>query len=102
MSDIEQPRKALVARILDGQGQLPHVQRRAAFDDDDRLTEPAKTLVHKVTERAYTVDDADVAAIRRAGMSDDQIFELVVCAAVGEASRQYDAALAALDEATTD
>jgi AhpD family alkylhydroperoxidase len=31
------------------------------------------------------------------GLSEDQIFEIVVCAAVGQATRQYDAALAALE-----
>jgi len=35
-----------------------------------------------------------------AGFSEDQIFEVVVCAAIGQATRQRDAALAALAAAT--
>ena len=35
-----------------------------------------------------------------AGVSEDEIFELTVCAALGQATRQLDAALAALDAAT--
>ena len=34
------------------------------------------------------------------GFSDDQLFELVIAAAVGQSTRMYDSALAALDEAT--
>src|SRR5262249_9723338 len=49
---------------------------------------------------AYTVTDADIAAVKAAAVSEDQIFELAVCAAIGQATRQYDAALAALDAAT--
>jgi len=33
------------------------------------------------------------------GLSEDQIFELVVCAAIGQATRQYQSALGALAEA---
>ena len=35
-----------------------------------------------------------------AGFTDDQLFELVICAAVGQSTRQYEAGLAALAEAT--
>lgn len=36
----------------------------------------------------------------RASPGEDQIFEIVVCAAIGEATRQYDTVLAALDAVT--
>jgi hypothetical protein len=38
--------------------------------------------------------------VRTSGLSEDQIFEIVVCAAIGHAARQYDTALAALAAAT--
>ena len=41
--------------------------------------------------------DEDVAATTRGGVSEDQVFELAVCAAYGAATRQLDSALAALD-----
>jgi hypothetical protein len=46
------------------------------------------------------VTDEDVEAVKAAGLSEDDIFELAVCAALGQSARQLAAALAALDEAT--
>jgi alkylhydroperoxidase family enzyme len=57
-------------------------------------------LVEKVARHAFKVTDDDIAAVRMAGFSEDQIFELVVCAAIGQATRQYETALAALEAAT--
>ena len=99
MSDITSARKALVTRILEGDGRASHAQRRAAFENAG-LAEPLRTLIDKVAKRAYTVTDEDIAAVRTSGLSEDQIFELAVCAAIGEATRQYDTAIAALDAAT--
>ncbi|WP_158814316.1 hypothetical protein [Methylocapsa sp. S129] len=98
MSDIRQARKALVARILEGEGVASHAQRRAAFDNA-AIAESLSTLIEKVASHAHTVTDADIAATRASGLSEDQIFEIVVCAALGQATRQYDTALAALDAA---
>jgi alkylhydroperoxidase/carboxymuconolactone decarboxylase family protein YurZ len=41
-----------------------------------------------------------VAAVLAAGLSEDQLFEIMVCAAIGQAHRQYTSALAALAAAT--
>jgi signal transduction histidine kinase len=101
MSNITQARKALVVRILEGDGRASHALRRAAFDNAG-LIEPLAMLIEKVARHAYTVTDEDIAAARGSGLSEDQIFELVVCAAVGQATRQYDTALAALVEAMSD
>jgi hypothetical protein len=100
VTDITHLRTVLVARILDGDGRASHAQRRAAFDNAG-LAEPLKTLIDKVATRAHTVTDEDIVAARASSLSEDQIFELVVCAAIGQATRQYDTALAALIEATT-
>jgi alkylhydroperoxidase family enzyme len=99
MADITQARQALVARILDDKGEAPAAQRRAAFDNAG-LTGPVATLVDKVAKHAHRVTDDDVAAVRASGLSEDQIYELVVCAAVGQATRQLEAGLAALAAAT--
>jgi hypothetical protein len=37
---------------------------------------------------------------KASGFSEDQLFELVICAAVGQSARLYEAGLAALAEAT--
>ena len=95
MSDIKQARTALVTRILEGNGYASRDQRSAAFHNEG-LEGPARTLIDKVARCSYKVTDEDIAAAKAAGLSEDQIFELAVCAAVGQATRQYDTALAAL------
>src|SRR5262245_55840237 len=99
MSDIRQARTALAARILEGDGKASHAQRRAAFDNA-ALAEPLRNLIAKVAKHAYKVTDEDIAAARASGLTEDQIFELVVCAAIGQATRQYESALAALEAAS--
>jgi hypothetical protein len=100
MSDITKMRKALVARVLEGDGKASHGQRRAAFANAG-LVEPLSRLIGKVARHAYRLTDEDVATAKAAGLSEDQIFELVVCAAIGQATRQCDTAFAALDDAMT-
>jgi alkylhydroperoxidase family enzyme len=46
----------------------------------------------KVSERAYTVTDADVATLTAAGLSEDEIFEQTVAAAIAQGLRRLDAA----------
>ena len=99
MSDITRARRAVVARILEGDGRASYAQRRAAFDNAG-LAAPLNTLIDKVAKRAYTVTDEDIAAARASGLTEDQIFEIVVCAAIGQATRQFDTALAALKTVT--
>lgn len=91
----------LVDRILRGPGRAPADQRERAFENE-RLPEPLRRLLGKVATESALLTDADFAAAAEAGFTDEQLFELVVCAAVGESTRQYDAGLAALAEATAE
>jgi hypothetical protein len=91
-------RAAVVERILQGPGQTTSEQRRAAFANEG-VVEPARALIDKVARNAYKVTDEDVAHAK-ADLSEDAIFELTVAATLGQATRQLDAALAALDAAT--
>lgn len=91
-------RKVVVERVLHGDGQSTPADRRAAFDNRD-VPEAARGLIDKVTKNAWKVTDEDVAKAKQAGLSDDQVFELSVAAALGQSSRQLDAALALLDAA---
>ncbi len=100
MSDITELHKALIARILGTRATAPLELRRAAFDNTG-LDEPVSVLVDKVALRSYRVTDEDIADARAAGLSEDQIFEIVVCAAVGQATRQYTGALEALADGRT-
>ena len=99
MTDITKARKALITRILEGDGKASLAQRLAAFDHTG-FSEPMNTLIDKVIKQAYRVTDGDIAVAKASGLSEDQIFEIVVCAAVGQAARQHDTALAALETAT--
>ena len=98
MSDITTLHKTLVARVLEGEGRAASEIRSAAFNNEG-LAEPVRTFVDKVAHRATMVTDADIGTLRQAGLSEDQIYEIVVCAAIGQATRQYQSALAALSAA---
>ena len=50
----------------------------------------------KVRAGAYAVTDADVEALKQAGLSEDEIFEATVGAAIGEGLRRLDAARAVI------
>jgi alkylhydroperoxidase family enzyme len=94
-------REAAIERILRGPGRASPDARRAAFENagvDNR----AHALIDKVARTAWKVTDGDVAAAKAAGLSEDEVFELVVCAAFGQSSRQLRAALAALEAAAGD
>jgi hypothetical protein len=95
LSDITQAHKELIAGILEGDGMASHGLRRAAFDNAG-APEPLRTLIDKVAKHAYKVTDHDIALVKASGLTEDQIFEIVVCAAIGQATRQYDVARAAL------
>ena len=92
--------RALVTRVLEGDGRAARAERRAAFENAG-LAEPLRTLIDKVATQPTRVTDEDIAAVKASGTSEDQIFELVVCAAIGQATRQYETALDALAEAMT-
>jgi hypothetical protein len=100
MTNIGQQRKALTERILDGAGTASQSERQAAFENTG-LAESVRTLIQKVATQATAVSDHDVAMAMASGLTEDQIFEIVVCAAVGQSTRQYDSARAALDSATS-
>jgi hypothetical protein len=93
--------QALVKRVLEGDGRASRAERSGAFNNEP-LTEPLHGLINKVAKDPTQITDDDVAAVKTSGLSEDQIFELVVCAAVGQATRQYQNALAALAVAVSD
>lgn len=90
--------RALEDRILNGEGRASPEQRVRAFSNAG-LAPPLDGLLGKVATRPAQVTDADFAAARAAGFSENELFELVICAAVGQSARLYDAGLAALADA---
>jgi hypothetical protein len=91
-------RKAAVDVVLGNDGRSSVAQRRAAFANEG-VAEPARALIDKVARNAWKVTDEDIAAVKAGGLSEDEIFELAVTASLGQATRQLDAGLAALDAA---
>ena len=91
--------RALVDRVLNTAGRASPEQRARAFSNAG-VPPPLHALIGKVATRPAQVTDADFAAAKAAGFSEDQIFELVISAAVGRSARMYEAGLAALAEAT--
>ena len=52
--------------------------------------------LERVRERAYTITDADIEQLKAAGLSEDEIFEQTVAAAISEGLRRLDAASAVI------
>ena len=95
MALIRQARQNLEKRILEGEGEASHWDRRAAFNNSG-LHGAVRMFVDKVARHAYRVTDEDFTIAKRSGVSEDQLFEVAVCAAIGQATRQYETALEAL------
>lgn len=93
--------RALVGSVLRGGGRASPEQRARAFGGAG-LAPAVDPLLDKVVSAPARITEADFDAAEAAGYSADQLFELVICAAVGRSARLYDAGLAALTEATTD
>jgi hypothetical protein len=91
-------RGAAIARAVRGPGLSTADARLAAFANTD-VDRRISALIDKVARNAWRVTDDDVDAAKRAGLAEDEIFELVVCAAFGQSSRQLTSARSALDAA---
>jgi hypothetical protein len=98
MSAIEQARQALVHRVLDGDGYTSRNERENAFNNKG-LSGASAALVDRVVQGVPMVSEIDIKAARSSGLSEEQIFEIVVCAAIGQGTRQYESAMTALKAA---
>jgi hypothetical protein len=89
-------RMATAAALLNGQAATAPELRQAIAGGNPppELT----TLVDKIRSRAYTVTDHDVDQLR-SRYTEDQLFEIVLCAAFGAANERLAAAHRALEEA---
>ena len=90
-------RDAVLRTVLDGPGTTDPSLRYAAAEG---VGAPAdlKVLVEKVHQHAYKVTDEEIAALQ-ASYGDDQLFELIVSAAVGASRQRLMAGLKALEDA---
>jgi hypothetical protein len=69
---------------------------RQAVGLGDPLPDPWGPYAAKVRDESYRVTDADVAALKAAGCSEEEIFEVTVAVAMGAALRRLDAGLRAV------
>jgi alkylhydroperoxidase family enzyme len=65
---------------------------RRIASDAGQPPEVMEPYLDKVRTGAYRVTDADVDELKRAGVSEDEIFEATVAVAIGEGLRRLDAA----------
>lgn len=85
--------------VLDTPGHSPGSVRWAAFHRRaDELPADLRAYVVKVAAHAYRVTDEDVEALKKAGYSEDAIFEITVSAALGAAIHRLERGLIALNE----
>lgn len=91
--------KRLVERVLNAPGELDPRARQALLEERTEGVPPALLpYLEKVAHSAWTVTDEDIEELRRAGISEDQIFEATIVAAVGAGLKRLRAGLAALGE----
>jgi alkylhydroperoxidase family enzyme len=69
---------------------------RASAANGGPLQEPVASYAAKVTDQSYRISDADFGALKAAGLTEDQIFEITVASALGAALRRLDAGMRAL------
>jgi hypothetical protein len=81
--------------VLGTPGESGPAERRQAMEGEGATPELAAFL-RRVQQHAYRITDDEVAALRAAGHGDDQIFELLLSAALGAAEARLSAGLRAL------
>ena len=99
--------QSLLDSVLNSRGDSDPELRRAvehqAATHAGRLPEGGPLLpqelsnyVDKVARHAFKVTDADIETLRDTGYSEDAIFELTLCAAIGAGIARLDRAIAAM------
>jgi hypothetical protein len=92
-------RAAIHQAVLKGPGHTPSGLREAAAKRSGDLPAELRALVDKVHQHAYEVTAEEIAELQKK-YSDDELFEVIVAAALGASGERLDAALRALDEAS--
>ncbi len=91
-------RKLLEDCVLRGPGKSAPDLREAAARHSPDLPPELAALIEKVHRHAYQVTDEDLTDLK-SRYSDDQLFEIVVAAAVGAAGQRLAAGWRALEDA---
>jgi len=89
-------RDEVLNRVLNGPGESEPAIRNAVADGQGVAAE-LHVLVDKIHRHAYKVTDEDIKRLQ-AKYGDDQMFEIIVSAALGASRNRLIAGLKALDE----
>lgn len=84
--------------VLDSRGVTDPALRKQVAAGGTDLPADLAPLVDTIRRHAYKVTDDDIAKVRAAGRSEDEIFELTCAAALGVALHRCERALATLEE----
>jgi hypothetical protein len=90
-------RDRVLQSVLQSAGETDPVIRQAAADRSG-VPVDLQPLVDKIHHHAYTVTDDDIARLKTK-YNDDQMFEIIVSAALGASHKRLLAGFKALDEA---
>lgn len=85
-------RAAIETRAARAGGRPPS----AVEPGDDAVPADLRSFVDRVATSAWTITDEDVTALRRAGRTEDEVFEVLVAAALGAGAARLERGLAAL------
>ena len=89
-------RAATESAVLRGAGTTDPALRQAVARGEP--PEDLRPIVEKIRRAPYAVTDADLSALA-SHYGEEQLFELVIAAAIGAAGERLDAGLRALEEA---
>ena len=88
--------EALRRAVFESPGSTEPVVRAAAGTAGGELPSVVASYATLVRDQSYRITDTDLARLSAAGLSDDDIFEVTVAAAVGAALRRLDAGIRAV------
>ena len=89
-------RDQVLKRVLDGVGETDKALRNAAANRKG-LPPELQPLIDKIHDHAYKVTDEDLAQLQKK-YTDDQLFEIIVSAALGASRQRLEAGLDALEK----
>ena len=91
--------EALRHAVLETAGESdPALRRRIADHDFEGIDPSLADYLDNVLHHAYRVTDENVAALLEQGLSEDEVFELTLAAALGAGWKRYERAMGALRE----
>jgi alkylhydroperoxidase family enzyme len=92
-----------IASLLSAPGETDMSVRQVIFNrvrvGTGEVPENLRSLVEKIADRPWSVNDEDITLLREAGYSEDHIYELVLAAAAGAGVRRFEAGLRAIEGA---